>query len=60
MKLVLEINGQRRSLNRIVKAVIIAVIAALFAIETSWAIDAEFDVQQREAQSGFSVDTVSW
>lgn len=59
MKLIVEINGERRSLNRIIKAIIIAVMMAISFVEIGNGFDAEFNVQQSEAHSGLTIDDVS-
>ena len=46
MKLILEINGQRRSLNRVVVAALIAAAIALFGDAVMSDLAHAYDVQQ--------------
>ena len=48
MKLILEINGRKRSLNRIVAAVALAVLAIVFLAGMFDGFDREAEVQQEE------------
>ena len=46
MKLILEINGQRRSLNRVVIAALVVAVIALFGDAVMSDMEHAYDVQQ--------------